>query len=94
MEAMRRTKAKTPLRSPDLVMRLARLGSFHQCRLSFMRTLLRRMKREGWRFDRSLWTIDAQGVGTAVYIARGNERSYTAWSASAMTCRRRSGRTG
>ena len=29
------------LRPPDTVMRLDRLGSFHQSRLSFMRVLLR-----------------------------------------------------
>ena len=35
-----------PLRSPGQVMRLRRLGSLHQCRLSFMRILTRRMARE------------------------------------------------
>lgn len=58
-------------------MRLARLGSFHQCRLSFMRVLLRRMKREGWRFDRPVFDIDAKGVGVAVYCACGPERTYS-----------------
>jgi hypothetical protein len=58
-------------------MRLARLGSFHQCRLSFMRTLLRRMKREGWAFDRPVFDIDAKGVGVAVYSARGPEHTYS-----------------
>ncbi len=56
-------------RSPELVMRLERMGSFHQCRLSFMRTLLRRMKREGWSFGRPRFEIDAKGVGTALYTA-------------------------
>ena len=32
--------ASVDLRSPETVMRLARLGSFHQTRLSFMRVLL------------------------------------------------------
>ena len=58
-------------------MRLARLGSFHQCRLSFMRTLLRRMKREAWRFERPIFEIDRKGVGVAVYSARGPERVYS-----------------
>ena len=40
------------LRSPDMVMRLERLGSFHQTRLSFMRVLLRRLDRDGWRLSR------------------------------------------
>ncbi|MGH1482649.1 MAG: hypothetical protein ACRBM6_28700 [Geminicoccales bacterium] len=65
------------LRPPADVMRLARLGSFHQCRLSFMRTLLRRLKRERWTFDRPVFDIDARGVGTAVYSAHGPERSYS-----------------
>ncbi|MEM9656517.1 MAG: hypothetical protein AAGA65_30860, partial [Actinomycetota bacterium] len=63
-------------RSPDVVMRLERMGSFHQCRLSFMRTLLRRMKREAWTFDRPRFDIDEHGVGTALYRARTPERSY------------------
>jgi len=65
------------LRPPETVMRLARLGSFHQCRLSFMRVLLRRLKRERWRFDRPIFAIDAFGVGHAVYSAHGPERSYS-----------------
>ncbi|MEM8741588.1 MAG: hypothetical protein AAGE13_08825 [Pseudomonadota bacterium] len=69
--------AAMPYRAPDAVMRLARLGSFHATRLSFMRTLLRRMKAEGWRIDRPLWQIDAKGVGRAFYRARGPRRSYT-----------------
>ena len=58
-------------------MRLARMGSFHQCRLSFMRTLLRRMKREAWRFERPRFDIDADGVGTALYTAHTPDRTYT-----------------
>ena len=58
-------------------MRLDRMGSFHQCRLSFMRTLLRRMKREQWTFDRPRFDIDDLGVGTALYTATAPERTYT-----------------
>ena len=65
------------LRPPDQVMRLARMGSFHASRLSFMRVLLRRLKREGWRFDRPIWRIDADGVGVATYRAIGPARTYT-----------------
>ncbi len=39
-------------------MRLARLGSFHASRLSFMRSLLRRLKTEAWHFERTLWNFD------------------------------------
>ncbi len=64
-------------RSPDTVMRLKRLGSFHQTRLSFMRSLLRRMRREGWQFDNPLWEVNERGVGRAVYRARGPRRTYS-----------------
>lgn len=69
--------ASVPLRAPDTVMRLARLGSFHQTRLSFMRVLLRRLARERWTFARTAWNVDARGVGHAVYEARGNGRVYS-----------------
>ena len=65
------------LRDPDVVMRLSRLGSLHQCRLSFMRVLLRRMAAEGWSFTNPVFDIDTQGVGHAVYCANGPERSYS-----------------
>lgn len=58
-------------------MKAARLGAFHQSRLSFMRQLLRRLKTEGWQFQCRLWSIDSQGVGRAVYTATGPERSYS-----------------
>ncbi len=64
-------------RPPDQVMRLARMGSAHPSRLSFLRVLLRRMRAEGWRFDRPVWEVDAQGVGRAVYRARGPDRTYS-----------------
>ncbi len=64
-------------RSPDVVMRLDRMGSFHQSRLSFMRTLLRRMKREAWTFERPRFDIDDQGVGVALYSATTPDRTYT-----------------
>ncbi len=65
------------LRPPDQVMRLARMGAFHQTRLSFMRALMRRMKREAWAFDRPVWEIDARGVGHAVYRADTGRNRYS-----------------
>lgn len=67
----------TGLRPPAVVMRLDRMGSFHQSRLSFMRTLLRRMKREQWTFDRPRFDVDEMGVGTALYRAKTPDRCYT-----------------
>ena len=69
--------AATYRRPPEVVMRLARMGSFHQTRLSFMRTLLRRLKQEQWQFKRNLWEIDEQGFGRAVYTVYGPERVYS-----------------
>ncbi len=64
-------------RPPEVVMRLARMGSFHQTRLSFMRALLRRLKREAWQFKRTLWELDDDGFGRAVYTVYAPERCYS-----------------
>ena len=57
----------TPLRPPSKVMRLARMGAFHPTRVSFVRTLVRRMARERWRIERERFDLDAQGYGEVVY---------------------------
>ena len=64
-------------RPASVVMKLARMGSFHQSRLSFMRVLLRRLKAENWQFRQGEWRIDKHGVGVATYEAIGPERTYT-----------------
>ncbi|MDQ0512630.1 hypothetical protein [Ancylobacter amanitiformis] len=64
------------LRAPDEVMRLECLGASHPTRLSFLRTLMRRAAREGWRFTRPLWEIDAEGYGRALYQVDTGARSY------------------
>ena len=71
------TEHTVELRPPSLVMRLERMGSMHQSRLSFMRILLRRIKAEQWRFECMRFEFDGKGVGTALYTAHGPERSYT-----------------
>ena len=64
-------------RAPSEVMTLARMGSAHPTRLSFLRTMLRRMSGDDWRFERSLWQVDSKGVGRAVYRAIGPDRIYS-----------------
>ena len=64
-------------RPPEQVMRLSRMGSAHPTRLSFLRTLLRRMQAEGWHFDRPVWQMDNRGVGRAVYRAIGPGHTYS-----------------
>jgi hypothetical protein len=66
-----------PLRPPDLVMRLERLGSAHQTRLSFLRALLRRFRIERWQVTRERFDIDERGVGVAVYAVKIGERLYS-----------------
>lgn len=79
MTAMAQGASAAPvaLRAPDEVASLAVMGAAHQHRLSFMRILLRRLKREGWSITRSLWDLDTDGYGTAVYTAKGPQRSYS-----------------
>ena len=77
MDAQLDTHEGLELRDPSIVMRLARLGSFHQSRLSFMRILTRRMTREKWTFSSPVFDIDAQGVGHAVYTAHTPQRAYS-----------------
>ena len=56
-----------PLRSPDVVMKLERLGSLFPNRLSFARTLVRRMANENWSITKEKFDLDNRGIGTAIY---------------------------
>ncbi|MEM6663485.1 MAG: hypothetical protein AAF666_15045 [Pseudomonadota bacterium] len=76
MSDMPEPRPAAALRPAGQVMTLERLGSLHQSRLSFMRVLLRRLFRNGWHFERTVWDIDADGVGHAVYSAKG-PRTYS-----------------
>lgn len=55
------------LRPPAQVMQSARIGSLHPTRISFVRSLTRRMARENWAVDRSVFDLTADGYGSAVY---------------------------
>lgn len=65
------------MRPPDQVMKLARMGSAHAHRLSFMRILMRRMQRENWRFSVTEFAINNQGVGHAIYTVHTPDRAYS-----------------
>lgn len=71
------TRTRLALRTPSEVMRLSRLGAFHQTRLSFLRAMLRRLEREGWRCTRPRFEIDGKGVGVAVYTVAGPKHTYS-----------------
>ncbi|WP_299872235.1 hypothetical protein [uncultured Sulfitobacter sp.] len=77
MQPQANTSQTVVTRDPAQVMRLSRLGSFHQSRLSFMRILTRRMTRENWTFTRPVFEFDAKGVGHAVYCAHTPDRTYS-----------------
>ncbi len=66
-----------PLRQASDIMKLARMGSFHQTRLSFMRVLLRRAASENWTFEKSVFDINSQGVGRAIYTANTGKSRYS-----------------
>ena len=67
-----------PLRPPEYVMKLERLGAFHQTRISFVRSLIRQMAREAWQIERPIFDLDDNGFGTAVYRVKAtNEEIYS-----------------
>jgi hypothetical protein len=65
------------MRPPEQVMRLDRMGAAHATRLSFLRLLLRRARRERWRVERTVWALDGHGFGHAVYVIRTPRHSYS-----------------
>ena len=56
-----------PRRSAQELMNLSRLGALYPNRLSFSRTLMRRMGREEWGIKKISFDLDENGVGTAIY---------------------------
>ena len=66
---------KIELRDPNVIMKLSRLGSFHQSKLSFLRSFLKEFK--NWHFKQDLFNLNELGYGTAVYSLRKEERVYS-----------------
>ena len=63
------------LRDPNVVMKLSRLGSFHQSKLSFLRSFLNEFKE--WDYKRDLFELDEHGYGIAVYSFKKKNRVYS-----------------
>jgi len=63
------------LRDPKVVMKLSKLGSFHQSKLSFLRSFLKEFK--DWKYKRDLFELDENGYGKAVYSLKKNNRTYS-----------------
>ena len=66
---------KVNLRDPNKIMKLSRLGSFHQSKLSFLRSFLKEFK--NWKFKQDLFELDELGYGTAVYSLSKDKRVYS-----------------
>ena len=66
---------KVQLRNPNIIMKLSRLGAFHQSRLSFLRSFLDEFK--DWEFKNDLFDLDENGFGTVIYSFKKNERVYS-----------------
>ena len=56
-------------------MRLSKLGSFHQSKLSLLRSFLNEFK--DWDYNRNLFHLNDKGYGTAVYSFSKNKRTYS-----------------
>ena len=69
--------ASLPKRPPEQVMNLKRLGSMHQSRLSFMRTLIRKIMREQWSITPTTFDLDEHGYGTVVYTVQAKHNTYS-----------------
>ena len=66
---------KVELRNPNIIMKLSRLGSFHQSKLSFLRSFLKEFK--DWEYKRDLFDLNKFGHGVAVYSFKKNDRVYS-----------------
>ncbi len=63
-------------RTPDVVMHSERLGAMHQTRISFVRTLLRKIDKENWALSKHLWDLDDDGYGQVIYRLQTPEHIY------------------
>ncbi len=61
------TPGQVPLRPPGQVMRLARMGSMFPTRISFLRTLMRRLGAERAQVTCHRWQMCPEGFGHAVF---------------------------
>ena len=68
--------AALTLRPAAVVMDLDRLGMMQPSRLSFMRTLVRRMVREAWRITEVCFALDDDGYGEAIYCLEAGPETY------------------
>ena len=69
--------AQMPMRAPQEVMRLRRMGAAFPTRLSFLRTLMRALAHDNVRVTRPVWEMSAAGYGHATYTLNFGGYDYT-----------------
>ena len=67
MHAHRSINAEDTLRSADIIMAPERLGAMHQNRISFVRSLVRKMAQQKWQVTQHEWQLSPQGFGHVIY---------------------------
>ena len=63
------------LRDPKYLMKLSKLGSFHQSKLSFLRSFLNEFK--DWQYKRDLFELNNKGYGRAIYSFSKKNKTYS-----------------
>ena len=66
---------QVPLRDPKIVMKLSRLGSFHQSKLSFLRSFLNEFK--DWKYNRDFFDLNDRGYGVAISSFSKDKKTYS-----------------
>ncbi|MDK9738208.1 hypothetical protein KI655_12960 [Vibrio sp. D404a] len=67
MDAHRSTYTESELRNAECVMAPERLGAMHQTRISFVRTLIRKMAQQQWQVTKHDWQLCPRGFGHVIY---------------------------
>ncbi len=65
------------VREKDNYMKLSRMGSRYPSRLSFSRSMLRRLINDNWAIHKSKFDLDKYGFGTVVYEIIINKQTYS-----------------
>ncbi len=65
------------IRENDNYMKLSRMGSRYPSRLSFSRSMLRRLINDNWEIHKSKFDLDKHGFGTVVYEIIINKQTYS-----------------
>ncbi len=76
MDAHRSTYTETTLRDAAIVMAPDRLGAMHQNRISFVRSLIRKMASQEWQVSKHEWQLCPRGFGHVIYKLETPEHVY------------------